>query len=148
MLNLDRRHLRSRVGAGRALFSVASLLAIATASQPALAQEEAAQTAASNASATEQQGLSLDEIVVTAQKKAENLQTVPVSVTALNGQALAQLNVSNFEDYIRYQPSVVAAGNGPGQSAYFIRGLATNLIDIGLSEIGGTSPNVALYLDE
>lgn len=92
--------------------------------------------------------IALDEIVVTAQKRSANLQDVPVAVSALDNKALNELNVSNFEDYVRFQPNVVAAGNGPGQSAFFIRGMATNLGDIGVSEISGASPNVALYLDE
>lgn len=90
----------------------------------------------------------IEEITVTAQKRSANLQDVPVAVTALDSRALNELNVANFEDYIRFQPNVVAAGNGPGQSAFFIRGMATNLGDIGVSEISGASPNVALYLDE
>ncbi len=90
----------------------------------------------------------LDVVTVTAQKKTENLQDVPVAVKALNSESLDELNVKSFDDYVKLLPGVSSAGNGPGQSAFFIRGMATNLGDIGTAEIAGTSPNVALYLDE
>ncbi|MEJ8568034.1 TonB-dependent receptor [Elongatibacter sediminis] len=90
----------------------------------------------------------LEEVIVTATKRAENLQDIPVTVTALSGEKLEQLNVANFDDYIRYLPGVNAAGRGPGQSSIFIRGMATDSSDQTSIEIGAPVPNVALYLDE
>ena len=90
----------------------------------------------------------LEEVVVTATKRAENLQDVAVTVTALSGDRLEELNVQNFDDYIRYLPGVNAAGRGPGQSSIFIRGMATDSSDQTSIEIGAPVPNVALYLDE
>ncbi|MAI90009.1 TonB-dependent receptor [Ponticaulis sp.] len=100
------------------------------------------------AAAQEEATYQLSTVTVTAQKRTEDMQDVPVSVTALDAQSLNDLNVNSFEDYVRLLPGVSSAGNGPGQSAFFIRGMATNLGDIGTAEIAGTSPNVALYLDE
>jgi outer membrane receptor protein involved in Fe transport len=90
----------------------------------------------------------LEEVTVTATKRAENLQDVPFAVTALGQEQLENLNVANFDDYIRYLPGVNAAGRGPGQSSIFIRGMATDSSDQTSIEIGAPVPNVALYLDE
>ena len=90
----------------------------------------------------------LEEVIVTATKRSENLQDVPLAVTALSEEKLDQLNIANFDDYIRYLPGVNSAGRGPGQSSIFIRGMATDSSDQTSIEIGAPVPNVALYLDE
>lgn len=90
----------------------------------------------------------LDEIVVTATKREERLQDVAVSVQVLDQQKLEQLNIANFDDYVRFLPNVNSAGRGPGQSSIFIRGMATDSSDQTSIEIGAPVPNVALYLDE
>lgn len=55
-------------------------------------------------------------IVVTAQRRSEDLQDVPVSVQALGEKDLEQLNINTFEDYLEQLPSVTAGGGGPGQN--------------------------------
>jgi len=90
----------------------------------------------------------LEEVTVTATKRTENLQDVPFAVSALGQEKLDQLNIANFDDYIRYLPGVNSAGRGPGQSSIFIRGMATDSSDQTSIEIGAPVPNVALYLDE
>ena len=62
----------------------------------------------------------LDEIVVTARKKAESLQDVPLSVSALRESSLEDLGVNVFEDYLLQLPSVTAGGAGPGLSLIHI----------------------------
>src|ERR1700738_2020652 len=52
------------------------------------------------------EGATLEEVVVTAQKRTENLQDVPVSIQALSTVKLEQLNVASFNDYVKYLPSV------------------------------------------
>lgn len=103
---------------------------------------------AANAVSTPVHSATLEEVVVTATKRTSSLQDVAVSIQALNGEKLEQLNVANFDDYIRYLPGVNAAGRGPGQSSIFIRGMATDSSDQTSAEIGSPVPNVALYLDE
>src|SRR5277367_1937260 len=66
----------------------------------------------------------LEEVVVTAQKRTESLQNVPVSITALGSQQLQDLHVQNFEDYIQYLPSVAIKSTGPGQDKIYMRGVA------------------------
>ena len=89
-----------------------------------------------------------EEITVTATKRVTDLQDTPISVQALGEEKLDELNIANFDDYIRYLPNVNSAGRGPGQSSVFIRGMATDSSDQTSIEIGAPVPNVALYLDE
>ena len=86
----------------------------------------------------------LEEIVVTALKREENLQNVPVSIQVLGEQRLNDLNISNFSDYVQFLPSVAAQNRGPGQSQIYMRGVS----DGGDGNFSGTTPSVALYLDE
>ncbi|MEM9500817.1 MAG: TonB-dependent receptor [Pseudomonadota bacterium] len=119
----------------------ASALAIAVAS-PAIAQEIETDAAA------EQQRGGVQTIVVTAQRRSEDLQDVPVSVTAIGSEQLNELNIDTFEDYLEQIPSVTAGGNGPGQSTIYIRGLASTTPNITVAGVAGLAPNVALYLND
>ena len=67
----------------------------------------------------------LETIVVTATKRSESMQDVPVSVQALNGQAMKNLGVATFGEYIKFLPNVVQQGSGPGRNEIYIRGAAT-----------------------
>src|SRR5215469_18397688 len=93
-------------------------------------------------------GNELQEVIVTAQRRAENLQTVPITVTALTGETLSKLNVTTFDDYVKYLPNVTAQGLGPGQNNIYMRGLATGVTGIQGSGVVGSFPNVAIYLDD
>src|ERR1700690_2472371 len=63
----------------------------------------------------------ISEIIVTAQRRSENIQDVPISIRALTEDALDQLNVRTLDDYIKYLPNVTTASNGPGQSEIYMR---------------------------
>ena len=89
-------------------------------------------------------GNALEEIIVTAQKRTENLQDVPISLQALDGRALEALSVTDFDSYAKYLPSLSYQTYGPGQSQLYVRGV-TNGGD-GLRV--GSAPLVGLYLDE
>ena len=56
----------------------------------------------------------IQEIIVTAQRRSENVQNVPIAIQALTGETLAQLNVTNFDDLVKYLPNVTASSAGPG----------------------------------
>ena len=90
----------------------------------------------------------IDEIVVTARKKAESLQDVPVAVNALGEKALDELGVDVFTDYLVQMPGVTAGGSGPGQNTIYIRGVASTTPNLTTAGVAGLAPNVALYLDE
>ncbi|KLI64371.1 TonB-dependent receptor [Aurantiacibacter marinus] len=115
-------------------------LAIAIAS-PALAQD------AEVPAAQERTG-GVGTIVVTAQKREEDLQDVPISVQALGEEGLQELAIATFDDYLDQLPSVTAGGSGPGQSTIYIRGLASTTPNLTTAGVAGLAPNVALYLDE
>src|SRR5438552_3201517 len=89
----------------------------------------------------------LAEITVTAQRRTQNIQDVPISMQALTAQTLQQLNVSTLDDYIKYLPNVTTASNGPGQNEVFMRGLSAGSQPSQGSASTGLWPNVAIYLD-
>jgi outer membrane receptor protein involved in Fe transport len=91
---------------------------------------------------------SIQEITVTAQRRTENMQDVPIQIQALTGETLTQLNVATFDDFVKYLPNVTSASNGPGQSVIFMRGLATSTLATQGSSGIGSFPNVAVYLDD
>src|SRR6202140_3347378 len=90
----------------------------------------------------------LSEVIVTANRREEDLQDVPITVQVLTGDALARLNATTFDDFVTYLPGVTAHGVGPGQSNIYVRGLATAVGGIQSSGSLGTFSNVAVYLDE
>ena len=84
------------------------------------------------------------EIVVTATKREENLQDVPVSIQAIGTKRLDQLNISNFEEYTKQLPSVSFQTAAPGATVVYMRGVATG----GDGNHTGSLPSVGSYLDE
>lgn len=99
--------------------------------------------AMSNAQAQEQ-GEFLDEVIVTAQKRTESLQDVPLSMAVLGTQQLENLNVTRFDDFVKFLPSVTYQSLGPGASAVYFRGVASGEN----SNHSGPVPSVGIYLDE
>jgi iron complex outermembrane recepter protein len=92
-------------------------------------------------------GDALEAITVTAQRRTESMQDVPISMQAFTSQSLQQLNILTFDDYIKYLPNVTAANNGPGQNEVFMRGLSAGSQASQGSAATGLLPNVAVYLD-
>ena len=90
----------------------------------------------------------IQEVVVTAQRRSENIQDVPIAIQALSGETLQRLNITTFDDLIRHLPNVSGGSQGPGQVQIFMRGLSAGSVP---TQSGGSIngfPNVALYLDE
>jgi iron complex outermembrane recepter protein len=114
--------------------AIAALLAstLLTAA-PALAQETAP---AEEADST--------EIIVTATKRSESLQNVPISIQAFNTEKLSQNQVATFDDYAKLLPSVSFQSFGPGQSQIFFRGVTSG----GDGLRTGSLPTSGLYIDE
>lgn len=124
---------RTKINQG-VLAALASMSAV-----PAIAQ-----TAGQDAS----QSREIEEIVVTATKRAVPLQDVPIAVQALTEDAMNDLGIDTFEDYLIQLPGVTAGGSGPGQSTIYIRGLASTTPNLTTAGVAGLAPNVAFYLDE
>ncbi len=89
----------------------------------------------------------LEEVVVTAQKRSEKMQDVPISMEAMGNQKLEELNVQSFEDYAKLLPSISAtpsAFTGVGFTKVYMRGIVTG----GDGQATTSQPSVGTYLDE
>jgi iron complex outermembrane receptor protein len=147
--------IRSRPSAqSQPLTAAAGGLAGAGSRQPIrLAQAETpAPPAAPNASAqraatsAERPPLALEEVTVTARKREESLQTTPVAVTALSGDALEVRAVQSVEALSQFVPNLqfdgaAALSGGAYNATIFIRGIGQNDFAI------FSDPGVAMYLD-
>jgi len=111
---------------------IATAVMIALGSQAAFAQE--------------QDSAALEEVVVTAQKRTENIQDVPISIDMLSNAKLEELNVKNFDDYVKMLPSISATPSvqGAGFAAVYMRGIVTG----GDGQATTSQPSVGTYLDE
>jgi iron complex outermembrane receptor protein len=126
------RNNRRRLIAHSTVSIAALLLASGLGASTVLAQSEPEATAADAGSDT------VEEIVVTARKRSERLQDVPMSVDVVGAEQLLQNNVRDFKDILRTMPGVSFSGAEMGQSRYNIRGISTN----------SASPTVGVYLDD
>ncbi len=106
----------SRIG----LAVAAALASVATPRSPALAG--AADTSSG----------ALQEVVVTARKREENLQDVPISIDVLTQKDLKNLAIVQFDDYAFRMPSISFISIGPGTQTFYMRGVSD-----------GTNPNYA-----
>ena len=93
----------------------------------------------------------IETVVVTAEKRSENLQSAPLAIQALPTEKLEQLHITNFNDYAKYLPSVTytvggaGAGNGgPGFANVSMRGVSSG----NDGNHSGSLPTVGVYLDE
>ncbi|QTH23986.1 TonB-dependent receptor [Rhizorhabdus wittichii] len=87
----------------------------------------------------------LDEIVVTAQKRSENLQQVPIAITAFPAEKLQERQVFNVGDIAQYTPNLnfSSAGSGSATTAsFYIRGIGQHIAHF------TADPAVGVYLDD
>ena len=122
---------------GSLFTGLASTIAIAIATlatSPSHAQE------ADNA-AVAAQSTSLEEIVVTAQRRSENLQDVPVAVSAIGGESLASANITNASELGRLVPALTVFTT-TGAVQPFLRGIGNP------GSLIGNESSVAVYLDD
>ncbi|WP_426662663.1 TonB-dependent receptor [Rhodanobacter aciditrophus] len=138
-----------RAGLARLPLAAAICLAIAA---PALAQDagQAATSTTAPAAKTKPKTTTLSAVTVTAQKRTENLQKVPISINVLENDQLDALHVQNFNDYVKYLPSVTfqqgggGIATGPGFATIYMRGVASG----GNTNHSGSQPSVGVYLDD
>ncbi len=90
----------------------------------------------------------LEEVIVTAQKREQNLQDVAVSIQVLGNQQMEDLNIRSFDDFVNFLPTVsyTAQGGpgGPGFGQVYMRGIASG----GDGNHSASMPSVGYYLDE
>ena len=126
----------SRSGAlrGRALVS-ALMASSALAAAPAWAQSASPSSTASDVQ---------QEVVVTALRREESIQRVPMSIQALDSRTLERLNVTEFQDYVKLMPSVAFQTLGPNQTSIYMRGVSSG----DNANHSGPLPSVGVYFDE
>lgn len=83
----------------------------------------------------------IEEVVVTAQKRAENLQDVPIAISAVTGDNIKAMGVKNLTDLGKSTPGVEMNNDTPLQPTYNIRGIQTSDFTV------GSDPAVAVYVD-
>ena len=94
-----------------------------------------------------QQTQGIEEVVVTAQKRAQNLQDVPISIQTLGNETISDLGIQDFQDYAKMLPSVAmtpSVGAGSSFTLVYMRGIAT----AGDGQATTSQPSVGMYLDE
>lgn len=109
-----------------------------------------ASTMLSGLPAHAQQSGGLEVVVVTAEKRSEDLQKVPMQVQAMTEQKLADMHLNNFNDFSLYMPNVEYAvsgqgsNGGPGFANVTMRGIASDQN----GNHSGPEPTVGVYFDE
>jgi len=104
-----------------------------------------AQTAPTPAS---ENGIAVPDIIVSATRRDEKLNSIPVAIQAFSGKSLDQLNVTNFDKLVEYLPNVRVSERAPGVGGIYIRGMSTDTPGLQISGTGAAFPNVALYLND
>jgi iron complex outermembrane recepter protein len=117
------------------LSTILSGIAVPASANMVEAAAAGAADAAADAAAEEP---GLGEIIVTATRSSQSIQRVPISITALTGDTLAQRQVKGLSDFATLLPSVSFAGLGPGRNEIFFRGIVP---------AGGAYASVGFYLD-
>ena len=108
----------------RTIWLAASIYAIAAATcLPVSSQAQTGPQNSDGASAPEQGGIA--DIVVTAQRREENLQRAAVPVSAVTGEALASAGISDTANLSRLVPSLQIQPSGGTQSQFYLRGVGT-----------------------
>ena len=113
----------------------------------AIALTATAQTAVAQDTVSAAADIDANEIIVTAQKRAQALQDVPMAIVALTNDKLDNLQVRSFVDYMAYLPSAsftTGSTGTPGNKSVSFRGIVTS----GGLITSGTLPTVGTYLDE
>ena len=80
----------------------------------------------------------VQEVVVTAEKREQNVRDVPQSVTAISGDALQLQRAVSFEDYVTRVPGMNLVSSQPGRTRLVLRGI----------NAGGVSATIGTYVDE
>jgi len=112
----------------------------------------AALSASTGVYAAEEEGVEeehgIQTMIITATKRAESIQSIPVSASAISGEGMEKMGIDNFEEYVEFLPNVVFQGVGPGTNEIYIRGAATTQSQLAVSSVQALQPSVAFYLDE
>jgi len=120
-----------RLAFGRMLLGAVSLTGLAGANA-AWAQDTAASTPSASA----------NEIIVTANKREQDINDVGLSITALSGAALTDKGITSSQDLAKVVPAFTVASSADGTPVYTLRGVGFNSSNL------GAQPTVSVYVDE
>lgn len=84
----------------------------------------------------------IEEIVVTATKRAETLQEIPLSVTAFSSDDIDKRDFKGFDDYAKFVPGLSYGNREPAGTSIVFRGVASSGLQY------GARPSSCVYLDE
>lgn len=118
---------------------------------PALAQDTPTQVVGTGttASTVNNKAITLKSVTVTAQRRTEDVQVVPISINVLAGDQLSALNITDFQDYAAYLPTVsfeqpgAGGAAGPGFALISMRGIPSAAVGY-----NGAMPTVGVYLND
>jgi len=96
----------------------------------------------SNMDAAKYSGSTLEEIIVTATKRTANIESLPVSITALTGEHLKESGADRIETVVSSVPGLSYNSNGANSAVYTIRGVSSS------SAVSNTQSGVALYVED
>ena len=134
MRHLTKLNQALRGSTAFAVLVAASWAATARAEDAPAAPETSATAAASNS-----------DIIVTAQRRKESIQTVPIAITAITGKTLKDQNVRSVQDYFALTPNVSFQSNGSrDRKDLVIRGISNQLNPYADVRQG----SYAFYIDE
>lgn len=120
------RYFTARLLAGAAVLALA----------PALTSQAAAQTSDDGADVAADEG----EIIVTAQKREQNLQDVPISMAVVGGEMIDAFHANDFKQIMNYVPNVFVQSTA-GNDVIYIRGFGSPPANFGFDQ------SVSLYVD-
>jgi iron complex outermembrane recepter protein len=104
---------------------------------------------AQDLAATQEEGSALEEVVVTAQRREQSLQDVPVSITAFSKEQLQVNNIEEAKDYFLFTPNVSFTEDGEaGERAVGISMRGVSDFANALTDVGGLSNSFGIYVDE
>jgi len=99
----------------------------------AAAQAQSAAAPAAAASATDGDKNQLEKVVVTANKRVERLESVPLAITVIGSEAIERSNARSFEDITSLAPALtITYGTTPANNGINMRGIGTSSIGIGV----------------
>src|SRR3954465_9068381 len=119
----------------KALWLVSTAMAVWTPAAQAQQSERGPSASAPQAGGDDRYD---DDIVVTAQKRSQNLIDVPQSISVVSGKVLEQRHATSLVDYAALVPGLSIQQQNAGESRIILRGINT----------GGASPTVAVYIDD
>jgi iron complex outermembrane receptor protein len=121
--------LIERASSAAVIAAMTGAAAVAAAQESASASQSPDGKQSSPAAAPAQQLPQLEEVIVTAEKRAENLQNVPIAISAFSGDAIEQAGVTGIENLKQLSPSL-QFGKGPIDNFVSMRGIGAELINV------------------